>query len=137
MFACTYFRITYAIFWDRNSQNYKDFDYWLDYYENDTALAKRYISMMPIDEIMPDRWQKIVSCTFHWMNTILKKTVSELDIPIRAINSDEQETNLNEWNEYYHDFDVAVIENSGHFLVWQYPQRFNEKLFNIITDINN
>ena len=114
-------------FWERNSLNYKNLDYWLDYYSNDTARAERYIKSMPVDEKMPEWWKDIVSHTFQWLNTDLKKTVSELDIPIRAINSDDQETNLSEWNEYYHDFNVMIIENSDHFLVWQYPKKFNKK----------
>lgn len=129
--------ISMVNFWERNSMNYKNYDYWIAYYNNDTVLANRYIKTMPIDDKMPDRWKDIVSSTFQWMNTDVKKTISELDIPIRAINSDAQETNTVEWNEYYHDYDVKIIENSGHFLVWQYPQKFNEILLDIITNMNN
>ena len=71
------------------------------------------------------------------MNEDLKKTVAMLNSPIRAINSDKQETDFDEWNKHYEDFDAVSLDNSGHFLVWQYPQKFNEILFEIISEMVN
>jgi pimeloyl-ACP methyl ester carboxylesterase len=124
-------------FINSSAMNFKNMDFWLSYFKNDSILAERYVESMPFDIEMPKYWEPILVNFCEWMNKDLKKNVSVLSVPIRAINSDQMETNFDEWNKYYNDFDAISLDKSSHFLVWEYPQKFNEKLYNIITELND
>jgi pimeloyl-ACP methyl ester carboxylesterase len=105
--------------------------------ERRTYVARKWIDMMPSDEEMPTRWRYIAAGLFKWMSEDLKETLSEVDIPIRAINSDRKKTNLKEWNAFYPDFEEVVIPASHHMLIWQHHQKFNDALLAIISEIEN
>ena len=86
---------------------------------------------------MPENWKESWKHLSLWMEKGSKTCIAEITVPIRAINSDEIETNIAEWRKYARDFDVTVFENSGHFLSWQYPKKFNESLEKIIKAIDD
>ena len=113
---------------------YKDFDALNKAYTNDSTLTARLVSMMPSDDTMPAWWKPGVINFFKWTATDMKASVSELKIPVRAINASWVTTNEDQWKSLYKDYRLKVIENSNHFLVWQYPQKFNETLLQIIEE---
>jgi hypothetical protein len=90
--------------------------------------------MMPDEEKMPDWWKSSVINFFKWTAIDLMTSVSELKIPIRAMNASWVKTNEEQWKSLYSDYKLTVFENSNHFLVWQYPQKFNEKVLQIIEE---
>jgi pimeloyl-ACP methyl ester carboxylesterase len=116
------------------ASRYKDFNALNQAYTNDSTLTARLFSMMPPEDKMPGWWKHSVINFFKWTATDLKTTVSELKIPIRAINASWVKTNEEQWNSLYPDYKLTVFENSNHFLVWQYPQKFNETLRQIIEE---
>ncbi len=116
------------------ASRYKDFDALNKAYTNDHALTARLISMMPDEDKMPWWWKPSVINFFKWTAADLKASVSELKIPIRAINASWVNTNQEQWKSLYSDYKLTVIENSNHFLVWQYPQKFNETVLQIVEE---
>ncbi len=122
---------------DEEAARYKDFNALNKAYTNDSTLTARLISMMPAEDRMPAWWKPSVINFFKWTATDLKTSVSELKIPIRAINASWVYTNQEQWMSLYSDYKLTVIENSNHFLVWQYPQKFNETLLKIIDETSH
>jgi pimeloyl-ACP methyl ester carboxylesterase len=61
----------------------------------------------------------------------------EMKVPIRAINSDMNPTNLEVNRKYAPQFDVAIIKGSGHYPMLEDPARFNELLADFIRGLDN
>jgi pimeloyl-ACP methyl ester carboxylesterase len=102
---------------------YNNYDFWLRYHNGDSLLAKRYVSTMP--DSFRECWKNSLSSVFSWMYNDAKETVTIIKAPVRAINADYMKTDVAEWKQYHQDFDVSYMEKSTHFLVWQYPEKFN------------
>jgi pimeloyl-ACP methyl ester carboxylesterase len=122
---------------EAEASRYKDFDALDKAYTNDSTLTARLISMMPPEDKMPPWWKPSVINFFKWTATDLKTSVSALKIPLRAINASWVNTNEEQWKSFYPDYKLTVFENSNHFLVWQYPQKFNETLLRIIDETSD
>lgn len=93
--------------------------------------------MMPKEDRFPEWWKPSVVSFFKWQEDYLKESVSELKIPIRSINASNIITNEGQWKLFYKDYELTVFENSTHMLVWEYPQKFNETLLQIINETAN
>lgn len=119
---------------NRQLSKYKDFNAWYKSYHNDSTLAAKYLSMMPSDEKLPEWWKPSVISFYKWQENSLKESVSALKAPIRAINASNMVTNEGQWRSFYKDYKLTVFENSTHMLVWEYPQKFNETLLQIINE---
>jgi pimeloyl-ACP methyl ester carboxylesterase len=113
--------------------NYKNFDFLISYFDNDSALAKRYIDMGKPS--YPEFWYTIWMEYGRWGDTEVIPTISGIQIPIRAINSDRSETKLDEWNTYARDFKAIIFEDCGHYVHWEYPDKFNCSLHDLIQEI--
>jgi pimeloyl-ACP methyl ester carboxylesterase len=120
--------------YNRQVSKYKDFNAWCKSFHNDSALAAKYLSMMPTEDRIPEWWKPSVVSFFKWQGDHLKESVSELKTPIRAINASNTVTNEVQWKSFYKDYGLTVFENSTHMLVWEYPQKFNETLLQIINE---
>jgi pimeloyl-ACP methyl ester carboxylesterase len=113
--------------------NYKNFDFMYKYFGNDSALAKRLIDMGKPS--YPEFWYTIWMEYARWCDSDVIPTVSEIHIPIKAINSDRSETKLDEWNTYARDFKAIIFENCGHYVHWEYPDKFNRSLHDLIQEV--
>lgn len=118
----------------RQVSKYKDFNAWYKSYHNDSTIAAKYLSMMPTEDRIPEWWKPSVVSFFKWQDDFLKESVSGLKIPIRAINASNMVTNEEQWKSFYKDYKLTVFENSTHMLVWEYPQKFNETLLQIMNE---
>jgi sigma-B regulation protein RsbQ len=58
--------------------------------------------------------------------------LKEVKVPIRAINSDLNPTNLEVNRKYAPQFDVVVIKGTGHYPMLEDPARFNELLSEVL-----
>ncbi len=112
---------------------FKDFNAWYKSFHNDSILAAKYLSMMPSEDF-PEWWKPSIVSFIRWQDDNLKESVSDLIIPIRAINSSNMVTNEEQWKSFYKDYKLTVFENSTHMLLWEYPQKFNETLQHIINE---
>jgi pimeloyl-ACP methyl ester carboxylesterase len=120
-------------FYNTVKDNYKDFDWLSDYFGKDSILAKRHMAMTPSN--FPESWWPILEENFRWRNDDAIPTVSEIIVPIRGINSDRSETVYDEWNTYTNDFEAIIFENCGHYVHWEYPDKFNRTLDDLIQEI--
>lgn len=59
----------------------------------------------------------------------------EIKVPIRAINADMNPTNLEVNRKYAPQFDVVLIEGTGHYPMLEDPKRFNELLAEALRNL--
>jgi pimeloyl-ACP methyl ester carboxylesterase len=60
---------------------------------------------------------------------------SNAGVPVRAINAAAPNPTRVETNRKYADFDVALVENVGHYLHMTRPEQFNPLLLDAIREI--
>src|SRR6266540_4511733 len=61
--------------------------------------------------------------------------LGKIKVPIRAINSDLNPTNLEINRKYAPQFDAVIIKGSGHYPMLENPERFNELLADILRSL--
>jgi sigma-B regulation protein RsbQ len=61
--------------------------------------------------------------------------LGKIKVPIRAINSDLNPTNLEVNRKYAPQFDAVIIKGTGHYPMLEDPERFNALLANVLRDL--
>lgn len=120
-------------FYENYKDNYTSYDYQFNYFGKDSSLVNRYLAMIPSS--IPKFWFPPLHEVFKWLGEDAISSVSKVNIPIRAINSDKSELKIEEWDSCAKDFKAIIIENSHHYLHWEYPDKFNRTLHNLIQEI--
>jgi len=95
------------------------------------TVIQRYVDQLPDEQ--PGYWWPILSRTLKWIN-VSKEKISKINIPIISINSDETVTNVQLFREYSPTFSVKIIPNTGHYLTWEEPDKFNKALEEVIIE---
>jgi pimeloyl-ACP methyl ester carboxylesterase len=62
--------------------------------------------------------------------------LSQIKVPIRAINADMTPTNLDVNRKYAPQFDAVIIKGSGHYPMLEDPTRFNELLTDVLRNLH-
>lgn len=120
-------------FYNYYKDSYNSYDYQFIYFGNDSSLVNRYWAMIPTS--IPEVWFPPLDEVFKWFGKDAISSVSEVNIPIRAINSDRYELMINQWDTCAMDFKAIIFENSHHYLHWEYPDKFNRTLDEFIQEI--
>jgi len=108
---------------------WKNLDSWT--FSKDKTVIQRYVDQLPNEQ--PDYWWPILSQTLEWI-TGSKDKLSDINVPIISINSDETPTNVELFREYAPTFSVKIIPNTGHYLTWEEPDKFNKALEEVIVE---
>jgi len=61
--------------------------------------------------------------------------LTKIKVPIRAINSDLNPTNLEVNRKYAPQFDAVIIKGTGHYPMLEDPAQFNALLTNVLRDL--
>jgi pimeloyl-ACP methyl ester carboxylesterase len=81
------------------------------------TLVRRYISRTP--ETAPDAWWESV----------------RIDVPIVAINSARNPTNVAVWKEIAPGFQVHIVEDVGHLgIIWEKTEEFDQALLDFVGE---
>ena len=59
---------------------------------------------------------------------MLQQAARAVTVPVRAINSDNQPTNLEGNRRWFADYDVEVLPGLGHYPMLEAPEAFNAAL---------
>lgn len=65
----------------------------------------------------------------------LRTIAKQLDIPVRAINSDSQPTEIENNRKYFKNYDYRVITGTGHYPMLEKPDEFNKILKEVIEEL--
>lgn len=104
-------------------------------FSEDKNVIQRYIHQLP--EKAPDFWWDILSEIYRWINDDFKNVLQEIETPVYSINAGDFPTTVEKWREYVPTFDVAIVNDAGHYLVWEKPDTFNAILSEIIDGFSN
>lgn len=65
----------------------------------------------------------------------IRKIAKLMDIPVRAINSDSQPTEIENNRKYFKNYDYRVITGTGHYPMLEKPEEFNKILKKVIEEL--
>ena len=65
----------------------------------------------------------------------LPKLVKKINIPIRCINGDLYETQVEKNRAIHADFDAIIMPNTGHYPMLENPELFNRHLEAILKEV--
>lgn len=103
--------------------------------KNIEASYERILSM--IEDNPKIGWSESLQEMLNWNNEECKEALSELMIPIAAINTNQRPTNVEEFRKYAPSFSVKIIPDVGHVIMWDAPDEFNQILENYIQDFTS
>ena len=65
----------------------------------------------------------------------IRKIAKLMDIPVRAINSDSQPTEIENNRKYFKNYDYRIITGTGHYPMLEKPDEFNKILKKVIEEL--
>lgn len=97
------------------------------YKNNPDAHFQRLQDIYP-DTVSQTGWNESLRGYFNWINETLTKSLKELKVPVVAINSDMEPTNVEAWKNYIPSFQAKIMTDVGHLVFWENPDEFNRLL---------
>lgn len=102
------------------------------YKKNQEATFKRLMSLY--EGASHVGWKESFNGYINWLNGQCTETLQRLTVPVVAINSDSQPTNVEAFKKYVPAFQAKIINDVGHVLFWDNPDEFNRLLTESIND---
>ena len=96
------------------------------YKKNVDAAFKRIEQIL--DKGPKPYWRELLHETIRWQNDDCKETIQNTKAPIMAIYSDNAPINDDAFRSIKPDFQYKVIPETGHLVMWDAPQNFNQRL---------
>jgi pimeloyl-ACP methyl ester carboxylesterase len=105
------------------------------YKKNSETSFKRVLSMLD----GPSRvgWQESLYGYIQWINDNCTQSLKTLNVPIVAINSERQPTDVEVFRKYVPSFEAHIIQDAGHLLMWDAPEEFNRYLEATVQEMPN
>ena len=82
-------------------------------------------------------WRESLNDIFRWENDDFIESLTKIQVPIIAINSDQKPTNVEGFRKYVSSFKAKIIPNVGHVVFWDAPKEFNRLLEESIQEFIN
>ena len=82
------------------------------------------------------QWEEILLEDLRWENEDCKAALGALKVPLIAINGDHTPTDVEAFRKYAPSFDLKTISGTGHVLMWDATEEFNDLLAKSIHEIN-
>jgi len=82
-------------------------------------------------------WGESLLDFLRWTNEDCIKLLSQLQVPIIAINSDLQPTEVGTFQKYVPSFQARIIPDTGHLVMWDAPEEFNRLLEESIQELKS
>ena len=98
-------------------------------------LSERYIAM--ITDVPKIGWNESLQNCLVWLNDTCVDSIKNLDLPIVAINADQQPTDVEAFRKYNPSFKARIIEGVNHVVFWESPEQFDLYLKESIRDIQS
>ena len=88
------------------------------------------------DTVSTVGWKESLMGIFHWYNEESTTSLKKINSPIIAINSDQSPTNSEALKQYIPSFKAKIMENTGHVVMWDAPDEFNQLLDESIMEFS-
>lgn len=106
------------------------------YKTNQEANYERVLSLYP-ENVSQIGWQEALHGNMKWMNEDCIKSLQQLQVPLHAINSDMEPTEVEIFRKYVPGFKAKIINGVGHLVFWEKPVEFqrllNESIQEFVT----
>ena len=79
-------------------------------------------------------WSESLHGHMQWLNEDVAEALGNLKTPVIAINSTLLETNVEAFRKYVPSFEVKLIPDAGHILMWDATEEFNRLLEECIQE---
>lgn len=96
------------------------------YKKNQEATFKR-LSLM-YDGVPQVGWKESLQGYCKWINENCTESFKQLKVPVIAINSDIEPTNIEAFRKYVPSFQAKIMTDVGHLVFWDDPEEFNRLL---------
>lgn len=97
------------------------------YKNNPDVHFQRLLDIYP-DSVSQTGWNESLLGYFDWINEDLTESLKQLSVPVIAINSDMELTNIEVWKAYVPSFQAKIMTDVGHLVFWENPDEFNRLL---------
>jgi pimeloyl-ACP methyl ester carboxylesterase len=103
------------------------------FFSQNTPAAVKSRIISEVTARPPEPGVTILEAIFAYDST---SALREVKVPITAINSDMNPTNLEVNRKYAPQFDAVIIKGTGHYPMLEDPARFNELLTQILRNLH-
>ncbi|WP_052670713.1 alpha/beta fold hydrolase [Draconibacterium sediminis] len=97
------------------------------YKTNQEANFERVLSLYP-ENVSQVGWQESLHGNIKWMNENCIESLQQLQVPLHAINSDMEPTEVEIFKKYVPGFKAKIIAGVGHLVFWEKPGEFQRLL---------
>jgi pimeloyl-ACP methyl ester carboxylesterase len=105
------------------------------YKKNQEVAFERVLTML--DGASTIGWRESLHGFFKWNNEKKKESLQKCQVPITAINSDLQLTNVEAFKKLVPSYQAKIVEDVGHVIMWDAPEEFNRLLEESIQEFIN
>jgi len=104
------------------------------YFKRNLDVQFERVLTMYEDDFSTIGWKESLEGTMYWYNEECTETLKEINAPVVAINSDNSPTNIEALRKYLPSFQVNIVNNTGHVVMWDAPDEFNQLFDSTIKD---
>jgi pimeloyl-ACP methyl ester carboxylesterase len=108
------------------------------YKKNPEASFKRVLSMLSAHKNTSRiGWKESIDDFFRWSNEDCIESLKKVRVPIISINSDMEPTNVEAFKKYIPSYQLKIIPDVAHLVMWDNPEEFNRLLEESIQEFVN
>jgi pimeloyl-ACP methyl ester carboxylesterase len=96
------------------------------YKKDPEASFERVLGMLK--DVSRIGWRESLRDYFRWHNEDITTSLQQCQVPVIAINSDSEPTNVEAFQKYVPSFQAKVVPDVGHVIMWDAPEEFNRLL---------
>ncbi len=93
------------------------------YKKNPEKSFERVFSML--NDAPKIGWRESLNDIFRWLNDDCVESLTKIQAPIIAINSDKDPTNVEAFRKYVPSFQAKIVPDVGHLIMWDATEEFN------------
>ncbi|WP_319501770.1 alpha/beta hydrolase [uncultured Draconibacterium sp.] len=97
------------------------------YKTNQEANFERVLRLYP-ENTSQIGWRESLHGNIKWMNENCIESLEQLQVPLHAINSDMEPTEVEIFKKYVPKFKAKIIPGVGHLVFWEKPAEFQQLL---------
>lgn len=80
-------------------------------------------------------WKESLGDAINWVSEDCIESISRVQAPIISINSDLRPTNVEAFRKYVPTYQVKIVPDTGHLVMWDAPDAFNRMLEESIQEL--
>jgi pimeloyl-ACP methyl ester carboxylesterase len=101
------------------------------YKKNQEATFNRLLPML--QDAPGVGWKDCLIDALRWESEDCIGALRQLQVPLTAINSSSQPTNIDSFKKHVPSFQAEIIPDTGHLVMWDAPAEFNRALQDAIS----